>query len=344
MSKLKVGLILGIVIVLTLAVVASGCKTSQEAVETEEAVEVGKHFSGISIWFFPGGPEGCPFASVVYKGAVAAQNDLGPDVTYIWSDWNPEKMISQFKEAIAAAPDGICIMGHPGEDAFSPLVDEAVAKGIIVTSQNTDLPNIETRYVANGFGYAGQGLYTSGLALAKQSIIKWDLKAGDRAMVWGLLSQETRGLRSKGCIDGLEEAGLIVDYLEITDEINADASLGTPVIAGYIASNLDVKLIITDHGGLTSTAGTYAKASKLEPGDVKFAGFDLSAASVDAIKSGYLGLVLDQQPYLQGYLPILQVCLTKKYLFSGLHIDTGSGFVDEGNVEALEGLAKEGIR
>ncbi len=344
MSKLKVGLILGIVIVLTLAVVASGCKTSPEAVETEEAVEVGKHFSGISIWFFPGGPEGCPFASVVYKGAVAAQNDLGPDVTYIWSDWNPEKMISQFKEAIAAAPDGICIMGHPGEDAFSPLVDEAVAKGIIVTSQNTDLPNIETRYVANGFGYAGQGLYTSGLALAKQSIIKWDLKAGDRAMVWGLLSQETRGLRSKGCIDGLEEAGLIVDYLEITDEINADASLGTPVIAGYIASNLDVKLIITDHGGLTSTAGTYAKASNLEPGDVKFAGFDLSAASVDAIKSGYLGLVLDQQPYLQGYLPILQVCLTKKYLFSGLHIDTGSGFVDEGNVEALEGLAKEGIR
>ncbi len=145
-------------------------------------------------------------------------------------------------------------------------------------------------------------------------------------------------------VDGLEEAGLTVDYLEITDEVNADASLGTPVLTGYIASEPDVKLIITDHGGLTATVATYAKASKLDPGDIKFAGFDLSAASVDAIKSGYLGLILDQQPWLQGYLPILQVCLTKEYLFSGLHIDTGSGFVNENNVEALEGLAAEGIR
>jgi simple sugar transport system substrate-binding protein len=358
MRKLKVGLILGLAAVFAFAmIVVPGCKAAapevvekivtETVVETEiveKEVEGEKHFSGISIYFFPGGPEGCPFASVVYKGALAAQNDLGPDVTYLWSDWNPEKMISQFKEAIAAAPDGICIMGHPGEAAFFPLVDEAESKGIIVTSQNTDLPNIETKYVASGFGYAGQGLYTSGLALAKQSIVKWGLEAGDRAMVWGLLSQETRGLRSKGCIDGLEAAGLTVDYLEISDEINADASLGTPVLTGYIASKPDVKLIITDHGGLTATVATYAKASNLNPGDVKFAGFDLSAASVDAIKSGYLGLILDQQPWLQGYLPILQVCLTKRYLFSGLHIDTGSGFVDENNVEALEGLAAEGIR
>jgi len=334
MSKVKLSMILGLVAMFIFAmIVVPGCKAAPEVAETEEVAEVEKHFSGISIYFFPGGPEGCPFASVVYKGALAAQNDLGPDVTYLWSDWNPEKM-----------PDGICIMGHPGEDAFFPLVDEAESKGIIVTSQNTDLPNIETKYVANGFGYAGQGLYTSGLALAKQSIVMWDLKAGDRALVWGLLSQETRGLRSKGCIDGLEEAGLTVDYLEITDEVNADASLGTPVLTGYIASEPDVKLIITDHGGLTATVATYAKASNLDPGDIKFAGFDLSAASVDAIKSGYLGLILDQQPWLQGYLPILQVCLTKEYLFSGLHIDTGSGFVDENNVEALEGLAAEGIR
>lgn len=346
---MKKSLLWVVVLVLSISLVAAfsfaGCKAAaeEEAVVAEEA-PAGKHFEGITIWFFPGGPEGCPFASVVYRGAKAAEEDLGPDVTYVWSDWNPEKMISQFKEAIAAAPDGIAIMGHPGEDAFAPLVDEAESKGIIVTSQNTDLPSIEAKYVAKGFGYVGQGLYTSGLALGKMSIQKWDLKAGDRALVWGLLSQEMRGLRSKGCIDSLEEAGLVVDYLEITDEINADATLGVPVVTGYVSANPDVKLIITDHGGLTSTVGTYAKASKLEPGDVKFAGFDLSSASVDAIRSGYLGLILDQQPYLQGYLPILQICLTKTYQFAGLHIDTGSGFVDETNVEVLAGLAEEGIR
>ena len=41
------------------------------------------------------------------------------------------------------------------------------------------------------------------------------LNKGDRAMVWGLLSQPTRGLRTKGVVDALKESGLEVDYLEI---------------------------------------------------------------------------------------------------------------------------------
>ena len=345
---MKKSLLWIVVLVLSISMVTAfslyGCKTEEAAEEVAAETTTGKPFEGITIWFFTGGPEGCPFGSVVYNGAKAAEEALGPTVTYLFSDWNVEKMISQFKEAVAAAPDGICIMGHPGEDAFRPLIDDAESKGIIVTSQNTELPTLQAKYGANGFGYVGASNYSAGVALGKQSVLEFDLKAGDRALVWGLLAQETRGLRSQGCIDALEEAGLTVDYLEISDEINADATLGTPVITGYISANPDVKLIITDHGGLTSTAGTYMKAANVEPGEINVAGFDLSSASVDAIKSGYLGLILDQQPWLQGYLPILQVCLTKSYLFAGLNIDTGSGFVNAENVEALASLATEGIR
>jgi simple sugar transport system substrate-binding protein len=331
----------------TAAAVTTAAGETTAVAETTAAVTAattGKLFEGITIWFFTGGPEGCPFGSVVYAGAKAAEEALGPKVTYLFSDWNVEKMISQFKEAVAAAPDGICVMGHPGEAAFGPLIDDAESKGIIVTSQNTELPNIQAKYGANGFGYVGASNYSAGVSLGKQSVIEFGLKKGDKALVYGLLAQETRGLRSKGCIDSLKEAGLTVDYLEISDDVNADPTLGTPIITGYISANPDVKLIITDHGAITSTVGTYMKAANVQPGAIKVAGFDLSAASVEAIKSGYLGLVLDQQPYLQGYLPILQVCLTKKYLFSGLGIDTGSGFVNAKNVDALAGLAKEGIR
>jgi hypothetical protein len=56
--------------------------------------------------------------------------------------------------------------------------------------------------------------------------------------------------------DALEKLGAKVDYLEISDAINSDAAQGTPVITSYIASHPDVKLIITDHGNLTSTLGT----------------------------------------------------------------------------------------
>jgi simple sugar transport system substrate-binding protein len=184
----------------------------------------------------------------------------------------------------------------------------------------------------------------TGVMLAKGAIRRAGLKKGDRAMVWGLMGQETRGLRSKGCVDALEEIGVKVDYLEITDEINSDASLGTPVMTSYIATHPDVKLIITDHGALTATIGTYMRSAGKKPGEIYTAGFDLSAATVDAIKEGWVGCILDQQPWLQGYLPILQICLAKKYGFAGLHIDTGAAIIDNTNIDFVAPLAVAGIR
>ena len=304
----------------------------------------GKRFEGIKVRFFCGGAPGDPFASVVYKGAQFAEEDLGCTVEYVFSGWDPERMVVQFKEAVASDVDGIAIMGHPGDDALETHIDEAFSKGIIVTSQNTTLPRAEEKYKARGFGYVGQELYESGVTLGKGCVEMFDLKSGDRAMVWGLLSQPTRGLRTKGVIDALEEAGLTVDYIEISPEVNADAPLGVPIFTGYVSSHPDVKLVVTDHGSLTATLQAFCQAAGLGPDDVVGAGFDLSSATLEAIRSGYTDLVLDQQQFLQGYLPVLQLCMTIKYKFSGLHIDTGSGLVHAGNVEEIAPLVEEGIR
>jgi len=346
-------------VVLSVLVTACGPKATPAApaevvkeVEVTRIVEVtpevapatGKTCEGVKIVFFPGGPPGCPFGTVVYNGAVAAAADLGADVEYIFSDWDTQKMISQFKEAMATKPDGIAVMGHPGPDAFGPLVDEAESMGIIVTSQNTTLPPIEENYKSAGFGYVGQELYASGYLLGKDAIKRTGLGKGDRAMVWGLLAEPTRGLRTKGVIDALEEAGMTVDYIEIDKATNADATAGVPVFTGYVTSNPDVKLVCTDHGGLTSTLETYLTAAGKGPDDIYAIGFDVSPATLEAIRGGWTDLVLDQQPYLQGYLPIVQICLTKKYGFAGLHIDTGSGLISKDNVEALAPLIEKQIR
>ena len=300
----------------------------------------------LEIYFFPGGPEGGPFATVVYNGAVHASEILGDrvEVRYRWSDWSPERMVTQFQEAVAANPDGIAIMGHPGDDALEPHIDEAREQGIIVTSQNTTLPRMEDRYVAEGFGYAGQDLYDSGYMLGEAAVERAGLGEGNRALIWGLLSQPTRGQRTQGAIDAVEAAGVEVDYMEISSEVDADASAGIPVIAGYLAENPDTDLVITDHGALTSTLDVYLETAGMEPGEIYGAGFDLSPATLDAIQSGYVQLVHDQQPFLQGFLPIFQIYLSANYQFSGLHIDTGSGLVHEGNVELLAPLIDEGIR
>ncbi len=300
--------------------------------------------SNVKIVFFPGGPEGGVFAVNVYNGAVQAAKDTGAQVNYVWSNWDPQKMIQQFSESAATKPDGIAVMGHPGDESFDSLIDDAESKGIIVTSQNTELPKAQAKYMANGFGYVGAVNYDAGHALGVEAIKRFGLKSGDRAMVWGLLSQPSRGERTKGVIDAFKEGGLTVDYNEIDSATNADPAAGTATFTGYVSAHPDVKVIVTDHGGLTATAGTYLQAAGKKPGDINMAGFDLSPATVAAIQGGWMNLVIDQQEWLQGYLPILQICLTKVYGFSGLDINTGAGFVDKSNVDFIAPLAEKNIR
>lgn len=321
-------------------------EAAEEPAETEGPAPAAedKWCSGTKIVFFPGGSPGGPFATVVYNGAVAAAADLGPDVEYVWSDWLVENMITQFQEAVATNPDGIGIMGHPGDEAFGPLIDEAVAQGIIVTSSNTELPEAQSKYSANGFGYVGAINYSAGYNLGTEAISRFGLGAGDKAFVWGLLSNPGRGERTKGIIDALEEAEIEVIYEEISDDVNADASLGVPIFTGIMSANPDIKLVVTDHGALTATQQTYFESAGLGPDDVYGAGFDLSSATVEAIQGGWTDLVIDQQQWLQGYLSILQICLTHKYAFSGLHIDTGAGFAHEENVDLLADLVDQQIR
>lgn len=321
---------------------ATPAPTQAPAAEVPQAGE--KWCSNVRIVFFPGGPQGGVFAVNVYNGAVQAAADLGPKVDYMWSDWDPQKMIQQFQEAAATKPDGIAVMGHPGDESFDALIDKAEADGIIVTSQNTPLPLAEAKYKANGFGYVGQELYATGYALGKEAVKRFGFKSGDRAMVWGLLPQPTRGERTKGVIDALKEAGMTVDYIDIDDATNKDPAAGTPTFTGYVSAHPDVKLVVTDHGGLTATMETYLKAAGKGPDDIVGIGFDLSPATVAAIRGGWTDLVIDQQPWLQGYLPILQICLTKVYAFSGLHIDTGGGFASKDNVDILAPLAEKNIR
>lgn len=304
----------------------------------------GKWCSNTKIIFFPGGAPGGSFETVVYNGALAAAADLGANVEYVWSDWNPEKMITQFSEAMAMSPDGIAVMGHPGDEAFGPLVDEAESKGIIVTSMNTQLPVNQGKYSSNGFGYVGAILYQAGWALGKESFTRAGLAAGDKAFVWGLLAQAGRGERTRGIVEALEDSGVTVIYQEIDDATNADASAGISIFVGVMSANPDIKLVVTDHGNLTGTQQAFFEAAGKGPDDVFGAGFDLSMATVEAIRGGWTDLVIDQQQWLQGYLAILQICLTDNYAFTGLQIDTGAGFAHKDNIELLAELVAKQIR
>ncbi|MBT3389169.1 MAG: substrate-binding domain-containing protein [Chloroflexi bacterium] len=329
------------VVVMVLALALPGAAFADEPSQDDGATG---WCSNTNIVFFPGGSPGGPFATVVYNGAVQAAADLGANVEYVWSDWNPEKMVTQFVEAVATGPDGIAIMGHPGDEAFGPLVEDAEAQGIIVTSMNTQLSTLQTQYASAGFGYVGAILYDAGYALGAESVARFGLVEGDQAFVWGLLAQAGRGERTQGVVDALEDAGLEVLYQEIDDATNADAAAGVPVFVGMMSANPDIKLVVTDHGALTATLETFLSSAGFGPDDVYAVGFDLSSATVEAVNGGWTDLVIDQQQWLQGYMSVLQICLTDNFAFTGLHIDTGAGFLHADNVALLADLVEQQIR
>jgi len=170
------------------------------------------------------------------------------------------------------------------------------------------------------------------------------LKSGDEAMVYGVFSQAERGQSEKGLADTLEKAGLKVDRLEITQEINSDVSLGVPVLVAYIQSHPNLKAIGTQHGGITGVLGEVLEKAGKKPGDVVVGGIDLGPATIDGLKKGYVTATLDQLLYLQGFMPVLQCVLTAKYKMPGLMINTGAGVVTPDTIDALTKLIDDGIR
>lgn len=304
-----------------------------------------KWCSGVKVAAFAGGPQGDSFAAAVVSGFKQAELDLGPTVTYYFSDWNPNTLLTQINQALAAKVDGIATFGIGGEAATGRMVDQLYAAGGVFTSLNTPLRKAEARYAAKGFGFVGAPNYKAGVALASESAVRARLVKADTVLVWGVKGKGgERAQRTIGVIDTFTKAGAKVIYQEIDAATLANPNAGTAVFAGLMQKNPTIKIVVTDNGGLTANAAVLAKAASLAPGKVFFAGFELTEASAKAVADGFQMLVLDQQPFLQGYLSLLNVCLSKKFGFQGLDIDTAGAFVDKSNVDTVSALIAKGIR
>ncbi len=298
---------------------------------------------GLVMYMQMGGNPGDGATLARQTGAAQAAAALGVDLKSQFSAWAPETMINQFKEAMAAKPNCIEIMGHPGNTAFHDLVKQAADQGIVVTDGNSPLSDLQAEFGTKGFGYAGVDLYAGGALTAKAMLAK-GLKSGDEAMVYGVFSQAERGQSEKGLADTLEKAGLKVDRLEITQEVNSDTSLGVPILAAYIQAHPNLKAIGTQHGGVTGTMEQVLKKAGKKPGDIVVGGIDLGPATIDGLKSGYVTATLDQLLYLQGFIPVVQCVMTAKYKMPGLSLNTGAGVVTPQTIDALTKLIDDGIR
>ena len=139
-----------------------------------------KWCSDVHLRFFVGGAEGDAFGTIVYNGAKQAAADTGAQVDYVFSGWDSAKMTAQLREAIGAAPNGIAMMGHPGDSAIMPLAEDASKAGIKMMYQNVPVHDVVAAF---GGGYVGAQQEPQGRALGVEAVRRAGLKAGDTAIV-----------------------------------------------------------------------------------------------------------------------------------------------------------------
>ena len=304
------------------------------AAMAQEAVD-----SGLTMYFQMGGNPGDAASLARELGAREAARVLKVNLIEQHSGWDPNKMLVQANEALAGAPDAIAVMGHPGVDAMKSFLDKAAAEGIVVVATDTNLPG-------TGLNYFGADSFGAGQNLANMAIANGGLKSGDKALVYGAFIEGAPGaITAKGTIDALTTAGLAVDTLQWSQEQVLDPALSVPVLVAYLESNPDAKaILVPGHGGVTAVLAKVLKDAGKQPGDITAAGFDISPASIEGVKDGYITAVLDQQPYLQGFYGVLSAVLQKKYGLGGVTMYTSTGAMTKANVDLLESLVKTGIR
>ncbi len=317
--------------------------TENSTVSTEESVQLTQSDAWCTeqdIVFFVGGDGGDTFSSVVLNGAEAAEADLGAQVEYIFSGWDPEKMLSQLRDSIARQPDGIAMMGHAGDEALTPLAEEAEAAGITMHYQNVDVPTLRA---ATGAGFSGSDQEAQGRDVALKAIRDFDLSSGT-AIVFGAFGSPGREIREEAAAVAFEDAGLNVERLVAGPETGADPLLLSPQVTAALESNTDAVVLVLPGGQTLGIAEQYLEAAGKAPGDIAVVGFDLSEQVLGAIDGGFVQITADQQPYLQGYMPILSLCMQLEYDMSPLNTNTGAGFVTADNVADVVALVEAGKR
>lgn len=234
------------------------------------------------------------------------------------------------EQAVASNPTGL-ISTIADFDVLSGPIKKAVRKGIPVITINSGTH--EQSEALGALLHVGQPEYAAGKG------------AGTRAKANGVnkflcvnhyITNPASVERCQGYADGI---GVKLGKQMIDSGIDP-GEIKNKVIA-YLRANPDTNGIITL--GPNSAHPTIAALDTMGlKGKIYFGTFDLSGEIAAAIKDGTIAFAIDQQPYLQGYLPVVILTNLARYgVVPGNNINSGPGFVTKANIELVEKLAGE---
>jgi simple sugar transport system substrate-binding protein len=273
-----------------------------------------------------------PFWSVVKNGVDQAAADLGVTVEYRSPDsFNMVQMAQIIDASVASQPDGL-VVSIPDAEALGDSIRNAVASGIPVVSMNSGSDVAEELGVSV---HVGQTEYEAGLGGGKR---RKEAGVSKTICVNQEVGNVALDLRCEGFTDGLD--GVPVEVLSVS----IDPTEVSNAVKAYLTANPDTDGVLAL--GPTAAEPTLAALEEIEMLDkVNFGTFDLSPNVLEAIDQGKMLFAIDQQQFLQGYLPIQLLRLHKLYgLMPAGVVMTGPGFVTQDNAAQVIELSAKGIR
>lgn len=283
-----------------------------------------------------GGPAD-PFWGVVMKGVKDAATKFGINAVYLGPEkFSLKEFIDLVNSAIVKKPDGL-VVTITNPVALDEPLRRAIQMGIPVVAINVPDDRSADEKIPY-LCYVGMNEYLAGVYSARRMLQEFTPK---RAVV-AIHEPGHVGLeaRAKGIADVLAEKKIPVEKLDIT----TDPTKALTLLKSYLTRYPDTNAIFT-LGPLGAHPAIQLVEEENLVGKVKVGAIDLTTKITDAIKRGVVVFTIDQQQYLQGYLPIVFLYLYKEFgLIPHEDILTGPSIVDKSNVEIVEKTVQLGYR
>lgn len=310
------------------ALVLAGCagkKTGGDSGGSDNTVSA----SDITIAVVSHGKQGDTFWDIVKQGAEKAGKDLGVKVTY-QGDGDPQRQSQFIDTAVSQKVDGLVVsMANP--DALRDSITKAVSAGIPVVTINS---GGDRSAEFGAITHIGQSEDVAGRA------------AGSRLKDEGVskllcVVHEAGNIGLEDRCSGAKES--VADTTNLQVDVSDLADAGAKIKA-KLQQDPSIDGVLALNGGVAIAARDAIRDSKSR---ARLATFDLNADVIGAIKDGQITFAVDQQPYLQGYLPVTFLYLYRTNLNSvggGQPVLTGPSFVTKDNVDKISKLAEQGSR
>jgi simple sugar transport system substrate-binding protein len=301
---------------------------------------------GLNIVFTHHSSASNTFWQAVKKGYddACAKIQANCNMIFTQTEGSIEQQVANMRAALAAKPDAL-LTSIVDNTALDDVIKEARDAGVIVIAVNVDdtegaKGNARQAFIGQGFVPAG---YSLGKAVSDSFPATGPIKVLVGISAPGQNWSESRGA---GVMKFLEEYKAAHADREVSWEridSGTDLAITSDRVGAYLNAHPDTTAYF-DTGFWCAGVARALQDRGVEPGKVLMGGFDLVPEVLQQMQKGYVQALVDQQPYMQGFMPVMEVYLSKTVGLAPSDIDTGQGIVRADQVDAIMALSAQGMR